>query len=391
MSPSDQPAAYDHRLTFSEWFGRAVLTDLLTSVSHSRDFNVTRSEYIDIRIRLVALVFSVLSMLWIPIDYLTLTGEHFGSIAAIRVVFSLLFLAQWAWRPRINNLRIAHLRLLPFFIVPSLFFVSAQVILGGSVNHAGVVVGYDFLPFLMIALMAIFPLTLLEGGAVALLCGVPLILYQLSQGRLLELEVLAELWLLALLAGIAIWVQLSQLHMLLRLYREATLDPLTGLANRRVLLKWIDNEIEQDPAAPLSVLIFDLDRFKRINDTYGHSTGDVVLRAFAQILRRELGGKQLGGRYGGEEFLALLPDSGLEDALAVAERIRLACQAVVVEGPDGQVIQFSTSIGAAQRRPDEGYDALLSRADLGLYQAKREGRNRTGIGPDPEAGQPSEE
>ena len=104
---------------------------------------------------------------------------------------------------------------------------------------------------------------------------------ELYSGKLLHIPVLTELWLMLLLAGIALWAQMTQLHMLLSLYRQATRDPLTGLYNRRAFMERMDEEINRSQRyqRPLSVLMFDLDRFKRINDNYGHLTGDRVLTA----------------------------------------------------------------------------------------------------------------
>jgi diguanylate cyclase (GGDEF)-like protein len=154
--------------------------------------------------------------------------------------------------------------------------------------------------------------------------------------------------------------------------RLATTDSLTGLANRRVLEETLLRETgrAERSGAPLSVLVVDADHFKAVNDTYGHQTGDDVLRHVAAVLRRESRAGDLAARYGGEEFVVVLPECSLEEALAAAERLRRAM-------PEGAPVAFTVSIGVATA-PQHAADAegLVARADAALYRAKRGGRNR---------------
>jgi diguanylate cyclase (GGDEF)-like protein len=168
--------------------------------------------------------------------------------------------------------------------------------------------------------------------------------------------------------------------MLLRLYREATHDPLTRLVNRRVLTRWLTTEIPKAQAdgRPLSVLLFDLDLFKRINDNYGHLVGDAVLRAFGELLMKESGSSMVG-RYGGEEFLAILPGVGSGEALMLAERIRQGCHTLRIPAGGGRVISFTTSVGVAELAPGEDPETLVSRVDKGLYLAKESGRDLVAV------------
>ena len=163
--------------------------------------------------------------------------------------------------------------------------------------------------------------------------------------------------------------------MLMRLYREATRDALTGLVNRRVLSTKLEEEFNaNDPR--LVLLLFDLDLFKRINDNYGHHTGDNVLKAFADILRRHCEENFVVGRYGGEEFLAILPNTEIVRAREVAESIRVSCHEYTVHSSeDEQEIKFTTSIGLATRKPGESAHDMLARVDQGLYKAKSAGRD----------------
>lgn len=352
------------------------LQDIFSTALHSRDFDASRAEYITLRMRLLAFLFAVLAPLWIPIDYFVLDSATFSRMLLLRLSFSaaLLLLSRWGSEP--HNLRLARLRILLFIAIPGLFFLLSHLLLDMGIKENGVLAGYDFLPFLIMALLGVVPLTLLEGLTFCGLLTGFFIITEISGGTLLTLHSLGDLWLLLLLAVIAMWVQMSQLHMLLRLYREATRDALTGLVNRRVLAAHLRQLVSEHSERPLSLLIFDLDLFKRINDTWGHTAGDKVLQAFAEILRRHCRSSDLVGRFGGEEFLAILPDTSLEEAREVAENIRRDCSLsqIRVEGAE-QPIQFTTSIGVAERHPGEAADELLSRVDEGLYRAKTAGRD----------------
>lgn len=156
------------------------------------------------------------------------------------------------------------------------------------------------------------------------------------------------------------------------LIRHATIDALTGLLTRRAFFE-IAGKLEKTANAgkPLSVLICDLDRFKGVNDTYGHAAGDLVL----QNVGREA--SQIGvpvGRLGGEE-IAFLIDRRLDDAFEVAEQFRRSVAALVIPG-DNVTISISCSGGLAEWEPGDTIDKLLRRADVALYEAKRCGRNR---------------
>lgn len=358
------------------------LQDILTTAVHSRDFDASRAEYITLRIRLLSFLFTLLALLWIPIDYFVMESELFIPMLLLRLAFSAAFLLLSRWNSDAHNLKLARVRIILFVVIPGTFFFISHLLLDtGSVDN-GILAGYDFLPFLIMALLCVVPLTLLEGLTYSGLVTAFFLLTELLSDTLLTLHSLGDLWLLLLLAAIAMWVQMSQLHMLLRLYREATRDALTGLVNRRVLTTNLRQEIEQDSQgeSPLALLLFDLDLFKRINDTWGHTAGDRVLQAFAEILRRHVRSNDLVGRFGGEEFLAILPDAPLEVAREIAESIRRESSLTPIQ-IDGktQPIQFTTSIGVAQRKTGETADAILARVDESLYRAKSAGRDIVSI------------
>ncbi|PTA68809.1 GGDEF domain-containing protein [Deinococcus arcticus] len=166
-------------------------------------------------------------------------------------------------------------------------------------------------------------------------------------------------------------------HALVTARHEASLahqDALTGLPNRRQLTTWLQGALPQVSHQPLSVVLFDLDHFKRVNDTYGHEVGDQTLQRVAQVLRRCLRQRDRAGRWGGEEFLILV-DGDADAALTVAERLRDALS----RERHPQVGPVTISCGVAPASLHDSPDLLLRRADEALYRAKHAGRNTVTI------------
>ncbi|KAB2964792.1 diguanylate cyclase [Zoogloea sp.] len=160
----------------------------------------------------------------------------------------------------------------------------------------------------------------------------------------------------------------------------ATTDALTGIANRRHLFERGEHEVARALryGKPLSILMIDIDLFKAINDRWGHPSGDQVIRNIADLMQGILRAVDTCGRLGGEEFLAILPETAEDGAGSLAERLRQAVEASEEARADnGQAIRHTVSIGVATLAPgDTSFEALLRRADLALYRAKASGRNR---------------
>lgn len=167
------------------------------------------------------------------------------------------------------------------------------------------------------------------------------------------------------------------------LERDVILDPLTGIFNRRYLDARMSEEVTRADQGQLdlSILLIDLDHFKRINDTYGHVIGDFVLRQMCSLIARLSRPTDTVARYGGEEILVVAPGSRDDDAHAFARRL---CQSMAEERlhlPEGGHISVTASIGVASLLPHETTDKLIRRADVALYRAKDEGRNRVIMAP----------
>ncbi|WP_404403832.1 GGDEF domain-containing protein [Pelagibacterium halotolerans] len=162
--------------------------------------------------------------------------------------------------------------------------------------------------------------------------------------------------------------------------RESMLDPLTKIPNRKCFDEQLELELEsaERNGKRLCLLLLDIDRFKAFNDTYGHLTGDQVLRLVAQVLKANLKGRDMPARFGGEEFVAVLPETELNGAITIANTIRSAVQSkeLLKRSTNEKLGRITLSVGVAQWRPAEKPAQLIERADKCLYAAKSGGRNQ---------------
>lgn len=176
---------------------------------------------------------------------------------------------------------------------------------------------------------------------------------------------------------------LSNLRLLESTKQQANVDELTGLYNRRFLEEYARKLIAmaRRKNQPLGVIMMDLDHFKEFNDIYGHETGDRILKHFAKTASRAIREANLAARYGGEEFVVMLPETGAQPCLLVAERIRLAVEHMVVPaGTEKPLPQLTVSLGIAiYPEHGQGLEDVLQAADKALYESKRAGRNRTTV------------
>lgn len=166
---------------------------------------------------------------------------------------------------------------------------------------------------------------------------------------------------------------------------QSICDPLTKLYNRRFMDEWLVREFPRSNRThrPTSLLMLDLDHFKRFNDQYGHECGDLVLQKVAAELRAHVQQSDVACRIGGEEFVLLLPETKLADALGIAEKLRVLIAALAVTYQNQQLGQITVSIGVSESLHHGHSAALLLRAaDLALYEAKSAGRNRVAVAAD---------
>ncbi len=162
-------------------------------------------------------------------------------------------------------------------------------------------------------------------------------------------------------------------------YREMSItDSLTKLYNSRHFFKLLKHEVERAERyhQPLSLILLDIDNFKRYNDTYGHMEGDRALAMLAEVIRKSLRSSDTGFRYGGEEFTVLLPQTERENALSAAERVRESFAETALYPLPGVEVHMTVSIGAGQYLPGEKEDTFVKRVDAAMYLAKQSGKNR---------------
>jgi len=232
------------------------------------------------------------------------------------------------------------------------------------------------------SLRAYVPYDALYGVAVPLVRE-GTVLGVISLGRVGDEATFSEAELEAIgLLGAQTALALANAYLMEEVSQLAIRDGLTGLYNRRhfdatlelILARWRRARSE---ATPLAAIMFDLDHFGRFNEDHGHQAGDAVLRAFAGILTARCRASDLVARYGGEEFVAVLEGCSLENAVALANEIRLELEGRVIEGPEGQPLRARVSAGCATLDPEKPTaEALVQTADVGLFMAKRAGRNR---------------
>lgn len=197
-----------------------------------------------------------------------------------------------------------------------------------------------------------------------------------------------EEYLQQLSGQIAITIQRANVYA--EILKHATLDALTGFYNRHQLEERIKQEVSNAKRqhAPLCGIMTDIDYFKRVNDTYGHAVGDLVLKTIAKVIRSQLREYDIAGRYGGEEFSILLPFTKINEAYMVAERLRKTIEKKSIDisktNPDADVkkLSITISLGIYEIKETDSDEDLLKKADKALYQAKNTGRNKVVINED---------
>ena len=215
---------------------------------------------------------------------------------------------------------------------------------------------------------------------------VPLIAGDVTFGSLLlfgeEFEDEDRMTAVSLASHAVVALDNARLHRIVE--RQALVDGLTGLANRRQCEETLASELARLDrfGGPLALVVADLDWFKDVNDRYGHPSGDAVLREFAALLQESVRDVDLAGRWGGEEFLLVLPGTDLAGGARVAERIRVALSGRIVLSADGSAIPVTASFGVASTPPATTAAELFSAADAALYEAKRNGKNRVETAPE---------
>ncbi len=360
------------------WAGWLVGPDAIgAAVVFERDVIAVR------RARLAAVIFAVLIVAWTAIDVMALGPTAGGLIGVGRVMagagFALVAVyCSAAGRPKARH------ALAMLFAVPLPFYAYAMFVLwltGIDLSTSAIATTYVELPFIAVACIALFPLGAIEGALLAL----PYVIAAIAVASLPGAPFAGVLdfgvaWLVAVVALIAVVASVSQLRFMTAVIDQSSRDALTGALSRRVgeeILR-VGVGVARRQGTPFAAVFVDLDHFKSVNDSFGHSAGDALLRdvgvALAELVRRQ----DAVIRWGGEEFVILLPGTNAAGAARLVARIGARGLGL---RPDGQA--QTASVGYAEIVADGLADgaALVALADARMYRAKQAGRNRV-IGPE---------
>lgn len=375
-------------ITLSESLGIYTsdqLFELFTDRHHGVPISRHRAAIMQSRVYFFCVIFAILVPTWSVIDLLFLPSGLWGELLTIRALSSVAF-GLLAWQARKDpDLKRARLLLAGMLAVTPLFYIASEHWINAyELSGAELIVAelYALLPFVMIAGLTLFPLTLVEF----LLYSAPMLLvvvYASYPQNSEEIpQAVATIWLCLLILGVALFSAMSQLRYMLSQVSRASYDVLTGVLTRRAGIEMLDLQfrLAAMSGSSLSVLYFDLDHFKTVNDTFGHEAGDEVLKTASKQISETVRKGDSVIRWGGEEFVVILPMADPHEANEVVARIM---RAGLGERPDQQPI--TASIGVAELQVDELNDwkTQIELADHRMYMAKSNGRARS-IGVDGE-------
>jgi diguanylate cyclase (GGDEF)-like protein len=331
----------------------------------------------------------MMNLLGLISDSITMNYTFYSLFVKILFTFVLTvsflcarFMKIWRWTVPVTVLFI------PLFFLP-----------GGWLTNGGIIGGFQYYPVIMGMMIAAMSYRSLRNVAVMLhfiILGILIFTPEFRDGiadwssaRSLELEVamnrrMAHLMITMIMTTLLFIIYVKRLrrqHWLLKHHSEklkklSITDDLTGVGNHRYIMDELVKEVERAAryGSDLCVLMLDIDNFKKINDTKGHLCGDNVLKSIGETLAKRLRNSDRIGRYGGEEFLIILPEQTLDNGLIVAEKLRELISMIKVESCG--IESVTASIGVALWKKDEPVESILSRADKAMYLAKESGRNR---------------
>lgn len=357
------------------------LFNLLTPLGHSSHIRRHAASVTLSRVRFVSALFAVVVPAWAIVDLIVFDLQQAAWLIALRLASAGAFVAL-AWPRDLSTTRpsaqAALLLFLMLLIPPAFYLLSLQVVDPAALSGTQALVAklYGFMPTLVLGGLALFPLTALEVLAFslpALAIGLGSIF---ADHGLNLLTAGPALWFMAMMMGLAMFSGMSQLHYMATLVNKAMTDPLTGAYTRRSGTEALDLmfRLATLSGKPLTVAFFDLDHFKSINDTYGHEAGDKALQALVDSLRGTLRRGDILVRWGGEEFIAVLPDMPAEAVPALLRRVRAGDG--LGRRPDGTPLTASIGIAETVRDAVLDWPTLVELADRRMYDAKHSGRDR---------------
>lgn len=368
-----------HHLGAFFMIGHGALSEFIFTGHHSALFTHYRAAFILSRVRLMAAAFAVLTPLWILIDWLVFPAWVASVLAIGRVLVSLCFASLSLLCRHSRSLPKSRVALALLFLIPTAFFIFTRGFLAGlhfDDLATAVKVGYLFLPFVLLSGIALFPLTATETLVFSLpLLGAFLLSFTIHQHTIMPgIGDLPIFWLLLLIGAVGSLAALSQLQLMKALFEQSSFDPLTQTLNRRAGERFLSLQVAQAQrgAFALSVVFLDIDNFKALNDRFGHAAGDRALVALARTLLGAMRETDAVIRWGGEEFLIIMPYASAQEA---RRRIETILHQRAVQRPDGNPLGCSGGV-AEYTRDGRSWQQLVGVADQRLYLAKNSGKGK---------------
>lgn len=355
------------------------LRELVTSHMHGLPISRHRATLIQSRVFFFSVIFAVLVPAWSVIDLMFMPAGLWGSLVAIRVLSAAAFgLIAWQARGEPGLVRARLLLACMMAITPLFYLASSHLIVSYALDGTARVLAevYGLLPFVIVAGLTLFPLTLVEFAAYAL----PMLLltaFSLDFSSEATLpQAVSTLWLFALLLGVAVFASLTQLRYMLAQANRTSYDVLTGALTRRAGIDMLDLQFRLSvmSGSTLSLLFCDLDHFKSVNDSFGHDVGDKILKKAAQQIGTLVRKGDSVIRWGGEEFVVILPHADAVEANEVVQRIM---HGGLGQRPDGAPVTASIGVSEIHADTPGDWKKQVEVADQRMYEAKVNGRARS--------------
>jgi len=353
---------------------------LIWPTQHSYLLSRKRAEVIVSRVNVIASLLGVLTLAWIALDVAVFPWPHslYLTLARLGTGAALIGIAR-SHRAPAPSISHAYSRLGMLLIVPAIFsIVSYELLFNTPLNSiaATVATAYLFVPFAVAAGLGIFPLTFAESAAYSLIIfAVEGVVIAVHNEHLLLFTHPGAFWLLFLICTISAFISANQVDLIGALITQVSRDSLTNCYRRESGKVILDMQFRLcvRNQTPLVVFFADIDHFKLINDTYGHHVGDDLLTHVASALKATVRGSDVVIRWGGEEFLVVLPNTTCEDAIALVTRLQSNNLGL---RPDNTPLTLSIGLAEYQIDGVDNVNTLIKLADHRMYLAKEAGRNR---------------
>lgn len=351
---------------------------LMRARHHSLQLVHSRIELILYRVRLTALILSALMLAWVPLDLTFLAWNDVKGVVFARVIASLTLGCMIFYKPRSLTPALAARLMAVMLTIPLVFFFyvnSTLVTITWSKDIQFIKSSYAHFPILIAMMLSLFPLTAVEGIAFSMgITTVTIFSLLIHTSPDFMLVDLGTIWIQLVVTALSVVAAMSQLHFMSGFIEFSTRDDMTKCLKRDFGMTLLDTLLATHARKkhPLTIFFIDLDHFKRVNDTFGHDIGDQVLFNAAEAMRTALRKQDSVIRWGGEEFLVILPDTAMKDVGPILERLEINGFGQL---PDGEIQTGSMGIAEVIEDLTGTSSELVKLADDRMYKAKRGGGN----------------